>query len=405
MKLYWLLGGTYLSNCMAASLPPHPETDITATPNNSTSNEQKPAAKPSGGSLISQQNAPIGLVRLSHNSIQNATTYEYDKSAGEGITVYVLDGGIWHSHKEFEGRATFGKKFNEDPGTEDYDGHGTHIAGIIGGVTFGVAKKVKIISVKLDNNATQMMQAADFVLEDVKKRQIQGKAVVSMSMHQRASDELDKKFRELTEAGVVCVVSAGNNGADAGKFSPGRDPSVITVAAIDAKNDITWEHSNYGAAVDIWAHGVLVKSASGANDASRIDSGTSQATPQVAGLAAYIMALEGITKPKEVADRLKLLAKQSGATAWWMNEPKTTTLIASNGADKIPLKNTKPPKIPWSWGSFRCLFRASDEYCGTSTYCDAFKQGSERNRSRFFRDEQECLSAHEPKPPSPAGAS
>ncbi|KAK2616646.1 hypothetical protein QQS21_000469 [Conoideocrella luteorostrata] len=121
-----------------------------------------------------------------------------------------------------------------------------------------------MISIQIDDhNATQMMRVADIVLEDVKKQQIQGKAVLSMSMHVDGSDEVDKKFRALTEAGAICLVSAGNGDYDAGQYSPGREPSMITVRAMDARNDITLELSNYGAAVDIWAHGVDVESAGG----------------------------------------------------------------------------------------------------------------------------------------------
>ncbi|KAK2591895.1 hypothetical protein QQS21_010419 [Conoideocrella luteorostrata] len=405
MKSHSAVVGLLFSTCLAALLPSISSGDSTANLNFYKSDGQvsrrNPKASSSGNGLISQQNAALNLVRMSHNQIDGASTYDYDKSAGQGITVYVIDGGIRLTHEEFEGRATFGKGFStQSPGEEDMDGHGTHVAAIIGGVKYGVAKNISIISVKIDVDETQMLNAADFVLEDVKRRKIQGKAVISMSMHVSASQKVDEKFQQLTKSDIVCVVSAGNSGKDAGGSSPGRDPSVITVAALDHRYDTPWDNSNYGPAVDLWAPGVEIESADHRSDsAAKFRDGTSQATPHVAGLAAYIMALEGITKPNEVAARLKALAKQSGAPVQW-NMPNTTDLIASSGVDKSPRDPSRVKKLPWVDGRdtqffWNCGSVYSDMFCGTQIYCDAFDSEPEARKGGFFKSAQECFRAHD----------
>ncbi|KJZ74825.1 hypothetical protein HIM_05734 [Hirsutella minnesotensis 3608] len=359
--------------------------------------------KGSADSIVSQANAPGNLVRLSHNQISGSSTYDYDDSAGQGITVYVLDGGVRLTHQEFGGRATFGARFSADESENDNDGHGTHVAGLVGGATYGVAKKVQLVAVKLDVEASQMLKALDFVLADVQKKKIQGKAVISMSMHVDGSDIVDKKFKHLVDSGVVCVVSAGNTNDDAGQYSPGREPSVITVGAMNHANDFYWENSAYGPAVDIWAPGFSVQSSYHYSDTStRYLSGTT--TPQVAGLAAYIMALENITQPAQVMSRLKALAEQSGAQVLY-NAPNTTGLIASNGLDKTPLSASRPlAKMPWitedmTSNFWDCGFFAySENNCGSQVYCDAFDSDPKVKKRGFFKNAQECFDAHEPAP-------
>ncbi|KID94455.1 Peptidase S8/S53, subtilisin/kexin/sedolisin, partial [Metarhizium majus ARSEF 297] len=251
---------------------------------------------------VTQSNAPGNLVRFSNNLIEGVSNYDYDESGGEGITVY-----------------------------------------------FGVAKKVKLVAVKLDVEASQMIQALDFVLEDVKKKGIQGKAVISMSMHVDGSEIVDKKFKYLVDSGVVVVVSAGNGNEDAGQFSPGRHPSIITVAAMNHRDDFHWVNSNYGPSITLYAPGVGIESSYlGSDTATRYLDGTSQSTPHVAGLAAYIMALEGITQPADVMSRLISLAEETGARVQW-TAPNTTSLIATNGlAGRLdPAIANKVKKFPW----------------------------------------------------------
>ncbi|KJK73550.1 hypothetical protein H634G_11186 [Metarhizium anisopliae BRIP 53293] len=355
---------------------------------------------------VTQSNAPGNLVRFSNNLIEGVSNYDYDESGGEGITVYVLDGGIRLTHQEFGGSATFGARFSKSTSEEDEDGHGTHVAGIIGGKKFGVAKKVKLVAVKLDVEASQMIQALDFVLEDVKKKGIQGKAVISMSMHVDGSEIVDKKFKYLVDSGVVVVVSAGNGNEDAGQFSPGRHPSIITVAAMNHRDDFHWVNSNYGPSITIYAPGVGIESSYlGSDTATRYLDGTSQATPHVAGLAAYIMALEGITQPADVMSRLISLAEETGARVQW-TAPNTTSLIATNGlAGRLdPAIANKVKKFPWislqqtsqSWNCGGWDYR--DETCGTQIYCDSFDSRPQSRKAGFFKSTQECLDAHEPAP-------
>ncbi|KAK2594849.1 hypothetical protein QQS21_007437 [Conoideocrella luteorostrata] len=347
MKSYQAVVELLSSTCLAALFP-----SISVTDTVGGLNLHKP------GNLLHAR----GSNAKGSNNPENAVVSQKDAP----LNLVVIDSGIRLSHQEFKGRATFDVSFSKYAGETDVKGNGTHIAGIIGGATYGVAKKVQMIAVKIDVNETQMIKAADFVLQDVKKRGIQGKAVVSMLMHVDASDEVDKKFRQLTDSGIVCVVSAGNNFKDAGQFSPGRDPNVITVAAMDEKYDTYWDVSNYGSSIDLWAPGANITSAHSKSDiAVAAHAGTSQATPHVSGLAAYVMALENITNPKEVATRLKALAKQSGASLKWP-VPNTTNLIASNGIDKKLYNATRVQKILW----IKANQHSDSPFCG-EIYADA----------------------------------
>ncbi|EQL03081.1 Peptidase S8, subtilisin-related protein [Ophiocordyceps sinensis CO18] len=355
---------------------------------------------------VSQPNATTSLVRLSHNKVDGFSSYDYDDTAGQGITVYVLDSGIRLTHNEFEGRATFGANFYVTPGEEDKTGHGSHCAGIIGGATYGVAKKVQLVSVRVEPTPEFMVKAVEFVVEDVKKNKRQGKAIISMSMSVSASEIVDSVFKHAVDSGVVCVVSAGNYGEDAREYSPAREASVITVGAVHPDGDYRWENSNHGPAVDMYGAGVDIESAYHASDSeSNVLSGTSQATPQVAGLAAYIMALEGITQPSQVASRLKALAEQSGARVRF-NAPNTTHLIASSGMSP-PLDPKAPPTklLPWLKPPVResnCGNGAfGDEWCGTQIYCNSFYSVPQAKKKGYFKTGQECFDTHEPAPKLP----
>ncbi|KID82186.1 Peptidase S8, subtilisin-related protein [Metarhizium guizhouense ARSEF 977] len=400
MKPRRALSGLLFSTCLAARLPTIP------SPDNNQVASIDVDVKGSRDTLTSQQNAPGNLVRLSHYQTENVQTYEYDGSAGQGITVYVLDGGIRLTHEEFGGRATFGAGFAFHQGEGDSDGHGTHVAAIIGGAKYGVAKQVQIVSVKLQPKKPQLEKALDFVLKDAQDKNITGKAIISMSMSFLASDDIDKMFKRVVDSGIVCVVSAGNDNSDASIASPGRDPSVITVAAMNHRSDSRWEESNYGPAVDLYAPGADITSASRDSDSASVTlGGTSQAAPHVAGLAAYIMSLEGITQPSQVAARLKDIAEQSGARVQW-NAPDTTGLIASNGLDKGGPSSLFPPKkIPWTPEPKKSGECGDPEYserkCGSQKYCNAFDAAPQEPKTGFFKNAKECFDAHEPAPKLP----
>ncbi|KAF5009072.1 hypothetical protein FDECE_4695 [Fusarium decemcellulare] len=283
---------------------------------------------------IAQVNAPPGLNRLSHAQ-PNDQTYVFDDSAGEGITAYVVDTGIKISHTEFEGRATFGGNFinNVD---DDENGHGSHVAGTIGGATFGVAKKVDLVAVKVldatgGGSNSGVLQGMQFVVDDVEKKGKKGKAVMNMSLGGDFSQAINRAIEALFNAGVVPVVAAGNENRDTALTSPGSAPNAITVGAIDGTTDVRADFSNFGPDVDVYAPGVQVLSVGIESDTSTASlSGTSMASPHVAGLAAYLMGFQDVTEPSQVTSLIKSLAQQSGATVR-NNAQDTTDLIANNG--------------------------------------------------------------------------
>ncbi|KAI5859679.1 subtilisin-like protein [Durotheca rogersii] len=281
--------------------------------------------------LMSQINAPDGLVRLSHAQT-NGTGYVFDDSAGEGITAYIVDTGIRVTHEDFQGRATMGFNAVEEEEATDLNGHGSHVAGTVGGATFGVAKNVKLVGVKVldaqgGGTNADVIDGLNFVAQDA----VKGKSVMNMSLGGPASRAVNDAIERLFSNGVVPVVAAGNEAQNAANVSPASSPNAITVGAIDQLTDRRASFSNFGRVIDIYAPGVNVESVGISSDtASETLSGTSMASPHIAGLAAYLMALEGITDAGAVSDRIKELGAATGASVR-RNVRGTTSAIANNG--------------------------------------------------------------------------
>ncbi|GAB1318031.1 Subtilisin-like protease 9 [Madurella fahalii] len=263
-------------------------------------------------STTRQSDSPWGLARISHLK-KGQKNYNYDSSAGKGVRVYVLDTGIRTSHEEFEGRAKWGANFVEGTSDRDETGHGTHVAGTIAGKTYGVAKKATVVAVKiLDENGTSSVSRAlsgiNWVISDTKKRGMEKKSIINMSLAGERSTSFNAGVKAATDAGITVVVAAGNEGANATHYSPGSASSAITVAAIDDQ-DQRASFSNWGKSVDIFAPGVTILSASHSSDSgSEYMSGTSMATPHVAGLAAYFMITENIRGSTAVTKHIRSVA-------------------------------------------------------------------------------------------------
>lgn len=290
--------------------------------------------------LQQQMNAPTGLVRLSHAKVATAGNassqgYVFDDQAGEGITAYIVDTGVKASHSEFQGRATLAANFVNDV-DDDENGHGSHVAGTIGGATFGVAKKATLVGVKVldaqgGGSNAGVLQGLQFVADDAAKKNLKGKAVMNMSLGGSKSRAINAAVAQIVAAGVVACVAAGNENQDAANVSPASAPEAITVGAIDQTNDAKASFSNFGADVDIFGPGVKVDSVGIKSDTDTASlSGTSMASPHIAGLAAYLMGVEKITTVQGVRDRITELAGTTGAQVL-KNTRGTTNAIANNG--------------------------------------------------------------------------
>ncbi|MEU3765731.1 S8 family peptidase [Amycolatopsis keratiniphila] len=252
-----------------------------------------------------QDNPPSwGLDRVDQADLPLDDKYTYPVKA-DNVTAYVIDTGVRGSHKDFGDRATGGKDFVDNDDTpNDEHGHGTHVAGTIGGTDHGLAKGVKIVGVRvLDANGSGttegVVAGVDWVAANAK-----GPSVANMSLGGGADDALDAAVKGAIDKGVTFALAAGNESSDAGTTSPARVKEAITVAASD-KTDKQASFSNYGSVVDLYAPGVDITSTWGTgDDATNTISGTSMAAPHVAGAAALYLSAHPDATPAQVAEGL-----------------------------------------------------------------------------------------------------
>ncbi|MEU0302508.1 S8 family peptidase [Streptomyces sp. NPDC006175] len=253
-----------------------------------------------------QENPPSwGLDRIDQAETAGDSAYTYPDAGGGDVTAYVIDTGVRVTHNDFEGRATSGfDAVDNDDDADDGNGHGTHVAGTIAGASHGVAKKAKIVAVRVLDDAgsgttEQVVAGIDWVTANH-----EGPSVANMSLGGSADPALDAAVQKAIASGVTFAVAAGNESSDAGEGSPSRVPEAITVAS-STVDDEQSSFSNFGSVVDIYAPGSDITSDwNDSDDGTNTISGTSMATPHVVGAAAVYLGGHPDATPEEVATAL-----------------------------------------------------------------------------------------------------
>jgi subtilisin family serine protease len=250
-----------------------------------------------------QTNATWGLDRIDQRDLPLNATYNFN-TTGAGVTAYIIDTGIRATHVDLAGRVISGfTAINDGLGTDDGNGHGTHVSGTVGGTTWGVAKNVTLVAVRVldsSGNGTNsgVIGGVDFVTSNHQAGQ---PAVANMSLGGGISSALDTAITNSINDGVTYAVAAGNETQDACNVSPARVPSAITVGSTTT-TDARSSFSNFGTCVDIFAPGSNITSAWRTSDtATNTISGTSMATPHVTGVAALFLETNPSASPATVA--------------------------------------------------------------------------------------------------------
>jgi len=278
-----------------------------------------------------QTGATWGLARSWHTDLPVGTTYVYNTNAGSGVDVYVIDTGILTTHTEFGSRATAVYNAITNEANTDLNGHGTHCSGTVGGTTYGIAKQValkgvKVLSASGSGSNTGVVAGVNYVSNN---KNTARKNVASMSLGGGASTATDQAVEQSIAGGVTYSIAAGNDNANACNTSPARVATAITVGAT-TNTDARSSFSNFGTCVNIFAPGSSITSAwIGSNTATNTISGTSMATPHVAGGAALVLGQSFATTPATVR-------------TWLVNNGSAGKVTNPGTGSPTVLMNTRP---------------------------------------------------------------
>ncbi len=276
-----------------------------------------------------QDGAPWGLDRTDQRTLPLSGTYT-PASDGAGVAVYVIDTGILATHQDFGGRVQAGydavgvgtNGIDDGKGTSDCNGHGTHVAGIAAGTTYGMAKSATLVPVRAlacDGTGwySDIIAGLDWMVQQHQPGQ---PAVANLSIGGPSDSNLDAAVQGTIDDGITVVVAAGNASTDACTDSPARVPDALTVAA-STITDGQASFSNFGTCVDLYAPGVQITSDwNTSNSATAVLSGTSMAAPHASGTAAMILAQHPAWSPAQVSSTL-----MSSATTGIITNPGTGT--------------------------------------------------------------------------------
>ena len=285
-----------------------------------------------------QSNATWGLDRIDQRDLPLNSTYTYTPT-GAGVRAYIIDTGIRTSHTDFGGRASIAWDGIGD-GNQDCNGHGTHVAGTVGSTTYGVAKQVTLIGVRVfacgsSGSTSTIIAGINWVAGNAVRP-----AVANMSLGGGASSSMDNAVTGLINAGVIAVVAAGNENQNACNVSPARLAAAITVGSTTS-TDARSSFSNYGSCVDLFAPGSSITSTwYTSNTATNSISGTSMASPHVAGVAALYLQGNTSATQSTVANAITSTATTGKVTNAGTGSPNRLLYSLLSGG------GTPPPPPP-----------------------------------------------------------
>ena len=283
-----------------------------------------------------------GLDRIDQRDSALDDTYTYETD-GTGIDVYIIDTGIRSTHNDFGARVDTANAFttiDDGWGTEDCHGHGTHVAGVVGGSTYGVAKGVTLHPVRVVNcsgfgSSSDIIAGVDWIAA----RHPAGsptRAVVNLSLRCDYTYALDQAVLSSIAAGITYVVAAGNDNGNACYLSPGGLPGVITVGASNSTS-ARWASSNFGGCVDLFAPGTLIQSSFNRSDDDTIPmTGTSASSPHVAGTAALLLAGNPNLTPQDVQTMIVAEATADALSDVGAGSPNLLLFSTIAGPEDLP---------------------------------------------------------------------
>ncbi len=303
-----------------------------------------------GGGTQPAPPAPWGLDRVDQRTLPLSASYTWGTS-GAGVSVYIIDTGIRTTHVDFGGRAVwdFNAVKGKDPDTDCF-GHGTHVAGTVGGTTYGVAKGVSLHAVKVldctgSGRWSWVIAGIDWVTAHAAKP-----AVVNMSLGGPRNQAANDAVAASIASGVTYAIAAGNSSTDACTFSPASEPTALTVGAT-TKLDALASYSNIGPCVDLFAPGTSILSDWIRNDTDAVYlSGTSMATPHVTGAAALYLETHPTASPAAVASYLLAAATRDRITDVGTGSPNLLLFIGDSATAQSPSSGggSCVPSKPWS---------------------------------------------------------
>jgi subtilisin family serine protease len=327
-----------------------------------------------------QSNATWGLDRSDQRDLPLNSSYSYNAD-GTGVRAYIIDTGIRPDHVDFGGRVSGGyTAISDGRGTGDCNGHGTHVAGTTGGSTWGIAKNVALIPVRVLNcqgsgTTSGVIAGVDWVTANHVKP-----AVANMSLGGSASSTLDNAVNNSIAAGVTYVVAAGNSNADACNYSPARAAAAITVGATTS-SDAKASYSNFGTCLDLFAPGSSITSAwYTSTTATNTISGTSMASPHVAGAAALYLQGDPSASPSTVTSAITSNATTGKVTSAGTGSPNLLLYTLNFGSGGGGGTNQSPTaSFTFSCTDLTCAFDgsgSSDPDGSISSYAWTFGDGT-----------------------------